>query len=119
MVLDHGLKPTIAIETPDSFQNWADGMASLAEVPHVHCKFSALATEASADWTIATLRPYALHIIDIFGPGRILWGSNWPVETLRGSYSHVFQTARELFSHLPAADQAKIFGLNAARFYRL
>ncbi|MEO8529998.1 MAG: amidohydrolase family protein [Deltaproteobacteria bacterium] len=119
MVLDHCLKPDIANETPDRFQNWANGMARLAEMPHVTCKFSALATEANSDWKIDTLRPYALHIIDVFGADRILWGSNWPVETLRGSYETVFQTARDLFSHLPETDQAKIFGLNAARFYRL
>ena len=119
MVLDHALKPTIATETPESYRAWVDGMARLADVPHVHCKFSALATEASADWTIETLRPYALHLLDVFGPERILWGSNWPVETLRGSYEHVFKTARDLFGHLPDGDQAKIFGMNAARFYRL
>ena len=50
------------------WQIWADGITRLARLPHVHCKLSGLATEASPGWTEATLQPYVDHLLQSFGP---------------------------------------------------
>jgi L-fuconolactonase len=62
-------------------------IAAVAAHPSVVCKMSGMATEASPDWTASHLKPYVDHLLEVFGPGRILWGSDWPVLNLAGDYS--------------------------------
>lgn len=119
MVIDHCMKPDIANHTPAKFQEWAEGMARLAELPQVNCKLSGLVTEAIADWTIEDLRPCAEHVIDVFGPDRLMWGSDWPVVRLRGEYDSWFHAARALTEDLPDAARVAIFGDTASRVYDL
>lgn len=76
-------------------------------------------TEASEDWTVDDLRPYAAHVLNVFGPDRIMWGSDWPVCQLRASYGEWRTAAQALTSHLGAADRAMMFGGTASAFYRL
>ncbi len=79
----------------------------------VYCKLSGLATEAKADWNVATLRPYAEHIIKSFGADRVMWGSDWPVVNLAGGYDSWRQAAEAI---VPPADRDRIFGGTAAEF---
>ncbi|OSP53947.1 amidohydrolase [Pseudoruegeria sp. SK021] len=116
-VINHCMKPQIC--DPQSFGPWADGMARLAADTTTFCKLSGLVTEASADWTIAELQPYADHILQVFGPGRVMWGSDWPVCQLASSYDDWVTAARTLTAGLSPADQALIFGGTAATFYGL
>lgn len=119
VVIDHGMKPQIAAHSPASFAHWADGMARIAGETAAFCKFSALITEAGVNWTIADLKPYADHILSVFGAGRVMWGSDWPVCRLRGEYADWRAAALALTDHLPATDRAMIFGGTARTFYRL
>lgn len=119
VVLDHCMKPQIRAHGPVSFATWAEGMARLAGETGAFCKFSALVTEAEAGWTVADLRPYVDHVIGVFGPERVMWGSDWPVCRLRASYQDWHAAARTLTDHLPQAAQTRIFGGTAAEFYRL
>lgn len=118
-VVDHCMKPQIRAHSAENFAHWAEGMARIAGETGAFVKFSALITEANADWTTDDLRPYVDHILRVFGPDRTMWGSDWPVCRLRGEYADWRQAALDLTAHLPAADRARVFGGTAAAFYRL
>ena len=79
-VVDHGGKPNIAER---QWQPWADRMAAIAEETSALCKLSGLATEARASDGAEALKPYMDHLYESFGPDRLMWGSDWPVLTLR------------------------------------
>ncbi len=119
VVIDHCMKPDIAGHTPERFRHWADGMTLLARDTGAFCKLSGLVTEAGADWTIDDLRPYARHVLDVFGPERVMWGSDWPVCRLRAEYGDWLAAAEDLVGDCSAADRARIFGGTAAAFYRI
>lgn len=114
VVVDHGAKPFIRQKGLDP---WRADMAAIAARPNALCKLSGLATEAAADWTLDDLRPYADHLLAIFGPDRLLWGSDWPVVNLAGGYSRWREAALQLIGGLSAAERAAILGGNAARVY--
>ena len=118
VVIDHCMKPQIRTHSEASFAHWAAGMTRLAEETSAFCKFSGLVTESDG-WSLEALRPYADHLIDVFGAERLMWGSDWPVCRLEASYDDWFAAARQLTSHLPEAAQDRIFGGTAATFYRL
>jgi L-fuconolactonase len=116
-ILDHFGKPGIRARLLDP---WRAHLAELAALPNVDCKLSGLITEADhAAWQAADLRPYVDHALATFGPGRLLFGGDWPVAKLAGSYPRWLDTARALVAHLPAAEQDAIFRRNALRVYRL
>jgi L-fuconolactonase len=119
-VLDHLGKPDIfgGAATP-AFEAWALQLELLARETSICCKLSGLLTEAAPGADAAALDPYAAHIFACFGPERVLWGSDWPVLTLRGSYEQWLEMASALVRrHAPGAEQA-VFAGNAQRFYRL
>lgn len=113
-VLDHGAKPFIRAGI---FDPWRADMAAVAARPGIVCKLSGLATEATPDWTAATLRPYVDHLLAVFGPERLLWGSDWPVLTNAGSYGRWHDAASELLGELSGAERAAVFGGNARAVY--
>lgn len=116
-VVDHISKPPIAEGRLDP---WRDDIAAVVAFPNVSCKLSGLVTEATPDWQLEHLRPYVDHVAAIFGEDRLLFGSDWPVATLAASYGEVIHAARALLSpHFGPDGMAKIFGGNAARFYRV
>ena len=119
VVIDHCMKPQIAGRDGAGFRSWADGMALLARETAAFCKFSALITEADPDWTTEDLRPYAEHVITVFGAERVMWGSDWPVCRLAGEYADWRAAALELTAGCSAAEQAAIYGGTANRFYDL
>ncbi|OLP46971.1 amidohydrolase family protein [Rhizobium oryziradicis] len=112
VVIDHGAKPEIA---QGRFINWQKDMARLAAYPHVHCKLSGLLTEAGAQKPEA-LRPYIETILELFGPDRVLWGSDWPVVRLAGDYMRWLSQCEEIVLR---EHHEHVFGGNAARFYRI
>jgi L-fucono-1,5-lactonase len=118
IVVDHGAKPPIRYGK-GGWQSWADGITRLARLPQVHCKLSGLATEAPLDWTEATLQPYVDHLLQAFGPSRLMWGSDWPVLNLNGDYLLWHSVAQTLLAGLSDAQREAVFGANAAAFYRL
>jgi L-fuconolactonase len=121
IVIDHAAKPEIARWRIDGaeFAGWRGGLARLAGNPRIACKLSGLATEAAADWSADTLRPYVDALLDLFGPERLMFGSDWPVLTLAGSYARWHAAAQALTSGLDAAGCAAVFGATARRVYRL
>lgn len=110
IVVDHGAKPAIGADR----SAWRDAMAALADRPQVACKLSGLLTEIVGDGDPALAVPVAQELYALFGADRLVWGSDWPVLTLRGDYADWFAMA---LAAVPAADRAAVFGGNAARLY--
>lgn len=116
-VIDHIAKPDIAA---GGFDRWARKMIPFAEMPHVACKLSGMVTEANwSTWTVEDLKPYVQAVMEWFGPDRVMFGSDWPVCTLAGSYGDVIGALRTALGPLDAATEAKIFGGTALRWYNL
>ena len=116
IVIDHCAKPGIAQGT---MEPWCTDIARLAALPQVHCKLSGLVTEARPDWQRTDLQPYVRHVLDVFGPSRVIWGSDWPVLNLASDYAGWIAASEAALSHLDAPARAAIFGLNARSFYRI
>ncbi|MFH8345604.1 amidohydrolase family protein [Streptomyces sp. NPDC018045] len=117
LVLDHAAKPPIAARM---WQPWADGLAALARLPNTVCKLSGLVTEADwPTWRPADITPYARHVLDVFGPQRVLFGSDWPVCTLAAPYEDVVTLAEAATAPLAPDERAAVFGGNAVRVYGL
>lgn len=116
VVIDHGAKPKIRDRV---LEPWASAMTRLAKETNASCKLSGLVTEASADWAIADLAPYVDHLLATFGPPRLLWGSDWPVLELQGSYDRWVEATDELLTPLSATDRTAILGGNAKLFYEI
>jgi L-fuconolactonase len=120
-VLDHIAKPRIAAwTTADDREAWRRDIESLARHDNVCCKVSGMVTEAAwRRWRPADFAPYLEIVLDAFGPGRLMFGSDWPVCLLGGDYAEVAGLVRDFCGRLAAAEQAAIWGGTAARFYSL
>ncbi|PTA45220.1 amidohydrolase [Micromonospora sp. RP3T] len=116
-VVDHAGKPAVAA---GEWEPWASWITAMAGCPNVVCKLSGLTTEADRDdWHAARLRPYANHVLAEFGADRVLFGSDWPVCELAGSYRGVLALADELLRDASTAERAAVLGDTARRVYRL
>lgn len=117
-VVDHVSKPEIKNRKLDP---WRSLISDVAKHPNVHCKLSGMITEADhKTWTAEDLRPYVEHVLNCFGPERVMFGSDWPVCLLAGSYDHVVGALHTILQpRLNEQLEADIFGGNAARFYKL
>src|SRR5262245_23856087 len=116
-VIDHVAKPPIADGT---LEPWASRMGLFAKLEHVACKVSGMVTEADwSSWSVADLRPYVDNVLTIFGPDRMLFGSDWPVCLLASTYGGVIDATRQVLGELEGDDLAKVFGGAAERVYRL
>ncbi|AZN42442.1 amidohydrolase family protein [Paenibacillus albus] len=118
-VIDHIAKPRIG---EGVFEPWASQMKELTETfPGVYCKLSGMITEANhQEWEPEQFVSYVRHIVDVFGTKRVMFGSDWPVCLLAGSYGDVCDVlASALPSTLEAEELEAIYGGNAAAFYKL
>ncbi len=116
LVIDHLAKPPIA---RNEIKEWAAAIKSLASYP-IFCKLSGLVTEANwTTWQTDDLRPFVDYALEIFGPGRLMFGSDYPVCLLAASYDRVLDAFQEILKDLSDAERARIFWANAANFYML
>jgi L-fuconolactonase len=116
-VLDHAAKPPIA---DGGSAEWSDRIASLAACGNVWCKVSGLATEAKwTDWDAERLFPFVQHVANCFGEDRLIFGSDWPVCLLAGSYGEIKSALEACLAKLGPQVRKKAFGANAKRAYRL
>jgi L-fuconolactonase len=111
-VLDHLGKPPIAA---GEVARWRESITAVAACPNVVAKLSGLVTEAGPGWTAEDLRPYVETAVELFGPDRLMFGSDWPVCELVASYEQVVAVLTAILGGRPSG----IFGRNAARVYRL
>lgn len=116
-VLDHAAKPPIAA---GGSAEWSDRTASLAASGNVWCKVSGLATEAKwIDWDAERLFPFVQHVATCFGEDRLIFGSDWPVCLLAGSYDDIKGALDACLAKLGASVREKALGANAKAAYRL
>jgi L-fuconolactonase len=116
-VLDHIAKPNIAEGLIDP---WRDNLRILADSPNVFCKLSGMVTEAQWNqWRPADFHRYLDIVLEAFGPGRLMIGSDWPVCTLSGQYDEVMKIVTEYVQKLTLTEQAAILGENCARVYQI
>jgi L-fuconolactonase len=116
-VIDHIAKPYIK----DGFYDgWATMMKEVAKHENVYCKISGMITEADfKNWTPEQIHPYMLLTLEAFGPERCMYGSDWPVCLVAGTYTKVMDLTSNFISSLSSAEQAAIMGQNAVDFYNL
>lgn len=117
-VIDHISKPSIA---SGAFNGWAGDLQRIAAFPNVFCKLSGMITEADHDsWRPCDLKPYVDQALLSFGADRLMFGSDWPVCLLAGSYAEALNALRTVLDpQLSKDQQAAVYGLNAIRFYQL
>lgn len=118
VVIDHAAKPVIA-NGQAAGPDWELGMARLAEKSQIFCKLSGMATEQGPGWQASTLQPVCDHLLSTFGPRRLMWGSDWPVLELVGSYTQWFEAAQQMLSGLSDEDRDWVMGKTATQFYSL
>lgn len=117
LVIDHLSKPEIKNGRLD---NWQAHFCQAAQFSNVYCKLSGMVTEANwNNWSAADLKPYVETALEAFGPERCMFGSDWPVCELAGTYSQVHQVLADLLASLSEDERQMIFGGTAARFYQL
>ena len=122
IVLDHAAKPKLG--NTDAVAAWARAMMGLAARPNVTCKVSGLLTEVRPGGEKHDVVHAIGMLFELFGPTRLLWGSDWPVLTLSdcfagaGDYQNWFELAREAVAARDSSAVRAVMGGNALRIYR-
>lgn len=117
LVLDHAGKPSVARR---ELADWERKLRQLARHPQVHCKVSGLATEADHEkWTVDDIRPVWDVLLSAFGPGRLMFGSDWPVCVLAGGWNRWAATVEELLDGCSGTETQAVLAGTATAFYHL
>ena len=116
-VVDHLAKPEIKF---GKTAPWAAQMREIAQNKNVFCKLSGLVTEGDwKHWKADDFKPCLDVVFDAFGVERLMFGSDWPVCLVAGTYRQVKQLIEDYVKGYSQPDKERIFGGNAARFYGL
>ncbi|MCH2207269.1 MAG: amidohydrolase family protein [Lentisphaerales bacterium] len=116
-VIDHIAKPDII---NNKFDEWLKGIQGFKDFENVRCKLSGMITETHFHkWTEEDFHPYLEACMEIFGPKRLMIGSDWPVCLLSGDYKPMMAIVKNFISKLSQDEQDQILGLTAKEFYRL
>ncbi len=116
-VLDHIAKPYIKAGEIDA---WRRALYKLGAMDNCYCKISGIITEADwHSWTPEQIRPYLDVALEAFGSRRLMFGSDWPVCLVAGSYRQVVNLAADYVQNLSVQEQQDFWGGNATRFYGL
>ena len=99
-------------------EHWRNGMKNFARLPNVHCKVSGLGMFRH-DWSVEDIRPLVLDTIEIFGTDRVMFGSNFPVDSLYNPYSQTWSAYDEITQGFSDSEKNRLFAANAEEFYRI
>jgi L-fuconolactonase len=117
LIVDHIAKPKIAAA---EIEPWKKNMFELAKREHVYCKLSGVVTEADfTNWTEQDLRPYMDIAIEAFGPKRLMFGSDWPVQLVGMGYSEWVKLVSQTITHWSKGEQEAFWSQNAIDSYQL
>jgi L-fuconolactonase len=118
MVIDHLAKPPL---DPAQHKVWADQMRAAAGSPHVYAKVSGLNTTTAdfANWTYSDIKPNIDFACQLFGADWLMFGSDWPVAILAGTYQKVWDETNKALEGYSQAEKDAILGGTAMRFYNL
>lgn len=115
VVIDHLAKPPLGDQ--DALRIWEQQLRSCAELPNTVAKLSGL-RRPGVSYDAATLRPVFDAALEMFGPGRLMYGGDWPMSVPAGGYQPTWQVIRELVGTLSPDEQTLIFHATALRVYR-
>ena len=114
-VIDHIAKPNIKLGI---WREWKNEMAPLAERDYIFCKVSGMITEADwKNWSVKDLQVYLDVVLELFGPKRLMFGSDWPVCKIAGEYEQVLEVVERFTDRLSKTEKEAIMGNTAAEFY--
>jgi L-fuconolactonase len=116
IVIDHLAKPPVASR---EFEPWGTLLKRAAEAPNVYAKISGLDTGGGDRWSASDLVPYVDHAFELFGPQRLMFGSDWPVAVIRGGYRKVWQEMQNVLARLSQDERDRILGGTAIDTYCL
>ena len=116
IVIDHLGKPPIIAR---AWEPWNALIARAARMPNVFAKLSGLDVGGADTWTAADIAPYMDRALELFGPDRLMFGSDWPVANLRGGYGKIWRKTNRVLARLSGDERDRILGGTAIAFYRL
>lgn len=116
IILNHAGMP--ADRDPESIEAWRSAMNQLAERENVTAKISGLGM-CDHHWSVESIRPFVIDMIEAFGVDRCMFGSNFPVDSLFSDYAAVWQAYDAITADLSVDERAKLFHDNAERYYRI
>lgn len=125
-VINHMAKPDMA-NGSDQIE-WQSKMKDLADNTDIYCKISLsprqerifeLASESGASWQLESIRPYVQWLLECFGPGRLMWGSDWPIALITSGYEGIYDLMRQALGTVEKSVEDQLFKSNAFDFYRL
>ena len=116
IVIDHLGKPPIAT---GEFEPWSSLLAHASRTPNVFAKVSGLDINSGDDWSTVDVGPYIDRALELFGPARLMFGSDWPVANLRGGYRKVWHETNFALARLSRTERDQVLGGTAIAFYRL
>lgn len=116
VIVNHAGMPVLA--DPDGLEEWRHGMAALAALPQVAVKLSGFGFIARG-WTVETMRPLMLELIDLFGPGRVMAASDFPTDKLFADFDTCLGAIDAITADFSEDERRDLFGRNANRLYRL
>lgn len=118
-ILDHCGNAAVFAESKDR-EAWKKDIAEVARRDRVVCKVSGIVASTNGrPWKPDDLAPIINHVLDVFGPDRVMFGGDWPVCTLGATYREWVEALSSIVHNRPEPEQAKLFHDNAARVYRL
>ncbi|WP_246067291.1 amidohydrolase family protein [Paenibacillus koleovorans] len=120
IVIDHLAKPPIGKEQ-SQWTKWQGELAAAASYPQIYAKISGLNTATSnpGSWTADDIRPAIDEAVSLFGADRVMWGSDWPVALLAGTYAQVWEETNRAIASYSEAERDAMLGGTAISFYRM
>ena len=99
---------------------WKKDISELSKLDHVTCKLSGLMAYCAPDTSSQeTIQPYVDHVLECFGPSRMVWGSDWPVVNLGKGIQEWIKVTRNIFSNLSNDEATAIANTNAQKIYKV
>ena len=105
-------------QSEDGLRSWRTGLRLLAERPNLDVKISGFGM-LDRKWTTESIRPLVLTTIEAFGPKRVMFGSNFPVDGMMASFDRIWQAYIEITASFSDDEKRMMFADNACRFYRI
>ena len=115
IVVDHLGKPPFGGADWDA---WRDTLRAVAARPNTTAKVSGLQVPGRP-FTVDEVRPAWEVALELFGPARLMWGSDWPLTVPAGGYGHAWNVMSALIAELSPQEQVQILSGTARSTYRI
>ena len=116
IVLDHAGLPME--RTKEYFEFWRQGILTASKAENIYIKISGLGM-GDNNWNVDSIRPYVLHCIDSFGPSRVIFATNWPIDSLWSSYENVVDSYLDIIQNFSSGEKIAMFSANTKNLYRI